>query len=109
MKIKSIALAASAIIVACLIPPKVDAQSIASRVAAAREGKVRFSFPARPDLCGYNNSISRGSRNRMTWSSDESADVEYDTECSSGPVRMKGAAFGMQLNRDRRRNADRTV
>lgn len=88
MNVKSLALAASAILLASMIPPKLEAQPIASRVASARDGKVRFSFPARPDICGYNNSISRGSSNRMSWSSDESADVEYDTECSSGPVRM---------------------
>ena len=88
MNFKSLALAASAIIVASMIPPKMDAQSIASRVSAAREGKVRFTFPAKPDICGYNNSISRGGNNRMNWSDDESADVEYDRDCSNGPVRM---------------------
>lgn len=88
MKINSLAIAASAIIAVSLLSPRVEAQSIASRVAAAHDGKVRFTFPAKPDICGYNNSISRGSSNRMSWSSDESADVEYDTECSSGAVRM---------------------
>jgi hypothetical protein len=88
MKIKSIAIAASAIIVACLLPPRAEAQSFASRVAAVRDGRVRFSFPAKPDECGYNNSISRGGSNRMNWSSEGSPDVEYDTECSPGPVRM---------------------
>jgi hypothetical protein len=88
MNIKSLAIAASAIIVLSLIPPRTEAQSIASRVAAAKDGKVRFTFPAKPEVCGYNNSISRGGSNRMNWSSDESADVEYDRECSPGPVRM---------------------
>lgn len=88
MNIKSLALAASAIIALCLIPPGTQAQSIASRVSSAHDGKVRFTFPAKPEVCGYNNSISRGGSNRMNWSSDESADVEYDRECSQGPVRL---------------------
>lgn len=88
MKLTSLALAASAIVVVSLIPPRLEAQSIASRVASAADGKVRFTFAAKPEVCGYNNSISRGGSNRMNWSSDESADVEYDRECSPGPVRM---------------------
>jgi hypothetical protein len=88
MNIKSLALAVSAIVVASFLPTRAEAQSIASRVAAVRDGKVRFTFPAKPDVCGFNNSISRGGSNRMNWSSDESVDVEYDRECSMGPVRM---------------------
>ena len=85
---KSLEIAAFAIIVVSLVPPRAEAQSIATRVAAVRDGKVRFTFPAKPKICGHNNSISRGVNNRMNWSSDESADVEYDRECSQGPVRM---------------------
>ncbi|HUQ48869.1 MAG TPA: HEAT repeat domain-containing protein [Gemmatimonadaceae bacterium] len=88
MNIKSLAVDASAIIVMSLITQAAEAQSIASRVAAAPDGKVRITFPAKPEICGYNNSISRGGNNRMNWSSNESADVEYDNECSTGPVRM---------------------
>ncbi len=84
----SIAVAASLVIVASTIPAGTEAQNIARSVASAGTGKVRFTYLARPDLCGYNNSISRGGNNRMSWSSDVAPDVEYDHDCSKGPVRM---------------------
>jgi FOG: HEAT repeat len=87
-RIASLVVAFSAVVVASMLPPKLEAQSLAQRIAAVREGKVRLTFPARPDLCGYNNSISRGRSNHMNWSSDISADVEYDQDCSHGPVRL---------------------
>jgi len=68
------------------------AQSIASRVAAVRDGKVRMTFASRDDICGFNNGISTTSsnrtNNRSTWSGDRSEDVEYDVECSEGPARV---------------------
>ena len=82
------AVAGSAIVVAALIPTGTQAQDVGRRVSAAHDGKVRFTYPARPELCGYNNSISRGPRNSMNWSSDVAPDVDYDHECSTGPVRM---------------------
>lgn len=88
MNIKSLSIVASVVVVASLIPATGKAQSLASRISSVRDGKVRFTYPARPDLCGYNNSISRGSQNQMNWSSDERVDVEYDRECSTGPVRI---------------------
>lgn len=84
----SVAVAASLVIVASMIPSGAKAQDIAARIATAGSGKVRFTYPARPDLCGYNNSISRGGDSHMNWSSDVSSDVEYDHDCSKGPVRM---------------------
>lgn len=78
----------SLVVVAAMIPVRGDAQDIARRVASAGTGRVRFTYPARPDLCGYNNSISRGNNNHMNWSSDATPDVEYDHDCSKGPVRM---------------------
>ncbi len=87
-RIASAALVGSLVVLASLIPVPGQAQDIARRVATAGNGKVRFTYPARPELCGYNNSISRGSDNHMTWSSDSSPDVEYDHDCSKGPVRM---------------------
>ena len=66
-----------------------EAQSIASRVNAVRDGKVRMTFASRDDICGFNNGISRGSDNRQQWSNDRrSEDVEYDVECSEGPARI---------------------
>lgn len=66
-----------------------SAQDIARRVAAVRDGKVRMTFAARPDICGNGNSISRGPNQRFNWSSSNySTDVEYDSECSRSPVRL---------------------
>lgn len=83
-----IATAIMLIVVACMIPPKTEAQSLATRVSQVREGKVRFTFASRPDVCGYGNSISRGGNTRMNWSSDVSPDVVYDGDCSHSPVRI---------------------
>jgi hypothetical protein len=79
---------ASLIVVASFISRDADAQSIASRVASVRDGKVRMTFAARPEICGYGSSISRGGNNRMNWNSDRSPDVIYDEECSHSPVRV---------------------
>jgi len=66
------------------------AQDLARRVSAVRDGKVRMTFAAREDLCGYGNGISTKSdtHSRTTWDSKRSEDVEYDEECSEGPVRL---------------------
>ncbi len=65
-----------------------EAQSIASRVASVRDGKVRFTFASRPDVCGYGNSISRGRNSGMGYNSSNTPDVVYDDECSHTPVRI---------------------
>jgi hypothetical protein len=74
------------------LAPEADAQSIAQRVASVRDGKVRMTFAARPDLCGWGNGISTNSDfNRgstRTWSDDRNEDVTYDDECSRGPGRL---------------------
>ena len=76
------------VVVACVVPRKGQAQSIAQRVSSAPDGKVRFSFAAKPGVCGHNNSISRGGNSRYTWSDQKSSDVEYDVDCDSDPVRV---------------------
>ena len=76
------------VVVASFVSRDAEAQSIASRVANVRDGKVRFTFASRPDICGYGNSISRGNNVRMNWGSDNSPDVSYDEECSRSPVRV---------------------
>jgi hypothetical protein len=78
----------SLVVVASFISRDVDAQSVASRVANARDGKVRFTFAPKPGVCGNGNSISRNSSNHMNWSSNESPDVTYEEECSHSPVRI---------------------
>lgn len=76
------------IVVSSLITREVHAQSIASRVASVRDGKVRMTFASRPEVCGGGNWISRGGTSRMSWNSDESADVIYDEDCVHSPVRL---------------------
>ena len=76
------------VVVACAVPQKGKAQSIAQRVSAAPDGKVRFSFAAKPGICGHNNSISHGKSSRYNWDSKASADVDYDVECDTDPVRV---------------------
>src|SRR2546423_6866099 len=67
------------------------AQSIASRVARVSNGTVRMSFKVKPGICGSGNSIWHVSgRGRTTWGDNwnNSRDVEYDIECSTGPARL---------------------
>ena len=85
----TLAALASAVIVMSMVPHTAKGQGLARRVSQVRDGKVRLTFAARPDVCGYGNGISRGPNNRMNWSSsNESADVIYDDECSHSPVRL---------------------
>lgn len=75
---------------ACLGATEAWAQSVADRVARVREGDVRMTFPIRPDVCGYGQTIWRnGSRNQTNWGDRRSQrDVEYDVDCDSGPGRV---------------------
>ena len=104
-RIASLAAAGALVVVACIIPPRVEAQAIAQRVSSVRDGKVRMSFAARPDICGFDNGISTNFRetgnDRSNWSKEKSEDVEYDNRCSEGPVRVvatfqNGALSGLR-------------
>ncbi len=85
MNIRGILAGATLVIVA---GQTADAQSLANRVSAVRDGKVRMTFAARDGICGFNNGISTRPGNRNTWSRERSQDVEYDVECSDGPARV---------------------
>ena len=86
------AVAAGSLVLMASLAPRADAQSIAQRVAAVRDGKVRMTFASRPDLCGWGNGIStnadfeRGST--RSWSDDRNDDVAFDDDCSRGPGRL---------------------
>jgi hypothetical protein len=102
MRINLIAKGIALVVVASFISRDAEAQSIASRVAGARDGKVRFTFAAKPEICGYGNGISRvGSSSRSSWNSNESADVIYDEECSHSPVRMVLSVTGGKVTKVR--------
>jgi len=67
------------------------AQSIASRIARVSNGTVRITFAAKPGICGSGNTIrSSNGRGRTTWGDNwnKSPDVEWETDCSLGPVRV---------------------
>ncbi|MGK2962066.1 MAG: hypothetical protein ACSLFK_07960 [Gemmatimonadaceae bacterium] len=85
MNIRGILAGATLVIVA---GQTADAQSLANRVSAVRDGQVRMSFAARDGICGFHNGISTRPGNRNTWSRERSQDVEYDVECSDGPARV---------------------
>ena len=73
------------------MPNIAPAQSIASKVARVSNGTVRMSFKVKPGVCGSGNSIWHvGGRGRTTWGENwnNSRDVEYDIECSTGPARL---------------------
>jgi HEAT repeat protein len=86
MKIRGIAAAGAALLLVAV--ETADAQSLASRISAAGDGKVRMTFAARDGICGFHNGISTRPGNRSTWSRERSQDVEYDVECSDGPARI---------------------
>lgn len=92
-KLNSAAALGALVITASLIPPRVEAQGIARRISAVRDGKVRMTFAAREDICGWGDGITTGYRNSRNenhnWSSSSrSEDVIYDRGCSEGPVRL---------------------
>jgi len=77
-----------------------SAQSVASRVARVSDGTVRMSFKVKPGVCGSGNSIwHAGGRGRTTWGDNwnNSRDVEYDIECSTGPARLVLARRGGEI------------
>lgn len=69
--------------------PTVAAQDAAARVAAVRDGDVRFTFTLRPGVCGQGrNTWSTGRTTTINRGDRSSRDVEYDVECESGPGRV---------------------
>lgn len=82
-------LAASLLTVASIPAGAQASQSIADRVHSAPDGTVRFTFRARPDVCGSGNSVYVGNNgSRTTSGRRNTADVEWDADCGHGPVRV---------------------
>jgi len=84
---RTMSVALAALTVASVAP----AQSIASRVARVSNGTIRMSYTVKPGICGSGNSIwHNGGRGRTTWGYNwnNSRDVEYDIDCSTGPARV---------------------
>src|SRR5690348_11354988 len=60
-------------------------QSLARRVAAAPEGRVQFSFDARPGVCGDGRSFIQTGPNSFSGTFD---DTRRTNACVTGPVRV---------------------
>jgi len=87
----SVARTASVVLAALTVATVAPAQSIASKVGRVSSGTVRMSFKVKPGICGSGNSIwHAGGRGRTTWGDNwnNSRDVEYDIDCSTGPARV---------------------
>ena len=65
----------------------VGAQSLARRIASAPEGRVQFSFPARPGICGNGRSYIQTGPNSYSgsWAGDDARRMD---PCVAGPVRV---------------------
>lgn len=67
-------------------PGPAAAQSLASRIAAAPDGYVRFQYEARPGVCGNGRYISIDDDHYI---SRRSGDASCDCVCEEGPVRVE--------------------
>ena len=94
-------------VTACLLPSESEAQSIARRVQAVRDGKVRMTYASRPDLCGWGYGISHTDDNYWNRGrssseySNRSDDVAFDDDCVRGPVRLVITKRGGEIERIR--------
>src|SRR5213083_767145 len=76
------------LIAAALFTP-IGAQSLARRVSSAPEGRVQFSFAARPGICGNGRSYIQTGPNSYSGSWVGSFDDARRTDpCVGGPVRV---------------------
>lgn len=82
-------LAALAVLGLTLVGAPAQAQSLAERASALREGTIRFSFAAREGVCG------RGEGNISVSSRSD----EWETDCEAGPVRISAQVEGGRVVR----------
>ncbi len=68
------------LLAAFALPARLEAQTLAQRVAAVGDGTVRLNFAARRGVCG------NGGNNITIVSEDEHG--EWESDCAPGPVRM---------------------
>lgn len=78
-----------ALVLLALAPSVVDAQSLARRIDEVRDGTVRFSYAARPDVCGDGReTIRRGDMFFVFPSTTGYGRGNRDELCVAGPVRV---------------------
>lgn len=84
-------LLAGATIAALAFAGAATAQTIDRRVASAPDGTVRFSFAARPGVCGNGHNVNIQDSRNSDWESD----------CDNGPVRTVLTVSGGKVSRVR--------
>jgi len=84
-------LLAGGIIAALAFAGAGTAQSLDRRVAAAPDGTVRFSFAARPGVCGNGHNINI----------QDSRNPDWESDCEAGPVRTVLTVSGGKVSRVR--------
>ncbi|MEO8295741.1 MAG: HEAT repeat domain-containing protein [Gemmatimonadota bacterium] len=94
---------ASAVCLTSFFTAAASAQSLASRIGAVRDGVVRFSYTARPNVCGNGNSIQTGDDHTIT---NDDHNIRYnDSEsrcpCEYGPVRVSATVSQGNVTRIR--------
>ena len=67
-------------------PDAAGGAAIAQRVAAAPDGFVHLSYPAREGVCGDGASIRTGDGRSVQWAGRTVR--EWESECEAGPVRI---------------------
>src|SRR5690348_17602214 len=67
------------------------AQSLDRRVASAPDGTVRFSFAARPGVCGNGHNVNI----------QDSRNPDWESDCEAGPVRTVLTVGGGKVSRVR--------
>jgi HEAT repeat protein len=88
MKIPFMILAAAA-----LVPATVQSQTLASRVAAVRDGEVRFQYASRPEACGDGDRFIRLRDAIFTGGGESftviSGNIRSDHRCAHGPAQAR--------------------
>jgi hypothetical protein len=77
------------LLAALALPARLEAQTLAQRVAAAGDGTIRLSFAARRGVCGS------GGHNITIVNDDERG--EWESDCAPGPVRMSLRVSGRRV------------
>jgi hypothetical protein len=88
---RTLSLLAGATIAALAFAGAAGAQTIDRRVAAAPDGTVRFSFAARPGVCGNGHNVNI----------QDSRNPDWESDCDNGPVRTVLTVSGGKVSRVR--------
>lgn len=85
----ALGLTLSLVIAGTLLPATGSAQSIASRVAAVRDGSIQMTIPSRSGVCGDDDKILAYRKTIYIWPSIESHGTWSGVNCAPGPLRVK--------------------